>query len=498
MPPGSACSASANGPARSRAPDEPGVWDVVGEGEVRWLAAGRVPADWHRGRGGGRASCRLPADADATGTPAGRAGIMAADADRPRLGPRSRRHVPEPRLVRRHARAPSSRRSAPGATASRRSRCGSWSAILPAALADARERIGAFLGADPGRPGLRPQRDDRREHGPAVASVRARRRAPHDDHEYNATVNALRAVARRDGASVVVARIPLPIAGEDEAVDAILEAVTPRTRLLLVSHITSPTALVLPIGGSSASLSRAGSTRSSTRLTLRAWSRSTCRRSGPRTGPATATSGSVDPKGSAVLSVRAIGATGSIRWSCRTAPTSPSSGRTRFRAGVRLDRDRRSDPGPCLGRRDRLDGGGQDAGRLAGGDGREPRPASCGRDRVAAALGVDPIAPDRDDRLHGGAAAPGPTDDEAATACSDDSWIRTRCRSRSRRGRRGRPAIRVRVRRCVSSGSPPSATTSRRTTAAGGGPAGEPRGGSGPIARRLSVSPCSGGRPRRR
>ncbi len=40
---------------------------------------------------------------------------------------------------------------------------------------------------------------------------------------------------------------PLPIRHPEETVEALLAAVTPRTRLALVSHVTSPSALVLPI-----------------------------------------------------------------------------------------------------------------------------------------------------------------------------------------------------------------------------------------------------------
>ena len=67
------------------------------------------------------------------------------------------------------------------------------------------------------------------------------------DHGYNACNNVAAECARRSGAKVITARIPLPIAGPEQAVNAIVAAVTPRTRLLLVDHVTSPTALVLPV-----------------------------------------------------------------------------------------------------------------------------------------------------------------------------------------------------------------------------------------------------------
>lgn len=67
------------------------------------------------------------------------------------------------------------------------------------------------------------------------------------NHEYNACRNAVEAVASSTGASVMVADVPYPVRSEDEVLDAVLERVTPRTRLLLVDHVTSQTGLVLPV-----------------------------------------------------------------------------------------------------------------------------------------------------------------------------------------------------------------------------------------------------------
>jgi len=66
-------------------------------------------------------------------------------------------------------------------------------------------------------------------------------------HEYPACQNTMRWSASRVGASVTLADVPFPIASLDAVIDAYVRAVTPRTRLALVSHVTSPTGLVMPV-----------------------------------------------------------------------------------------------------------------------------------------------------------------------------------------------------------------------------------------------------------
>lgn len=68
------------------------------------------------------------------------------------------------------------------------------------------------------------------------------------DHGYNACRNAAEVAAARSGARVVEARVPFPIGRPGEVVDAVTSVFTSRTRLVMIDHVTSPTALVLPIG----------------------------------------------------------------------------------------------------------------------------------------------------------------------------------------------------------------------------------------------------------
>ncbi len=67
------------------------------------------------------------------------------------------------------------------------------------------------------------------------------------DQEYNACRNVVDFVAARAGAQVQVVTLPFPIQSAQQVVDALTAAVTERTRMLLIDHVTSPTALVLPL-----------------------------------------------------------------------------------------------------------------------------------------------------------------------------------------------------------------------------------------------------------
>ena len=67
------------------------------------------------------------------------------------------------------------------------------------------------------------------------------------DHEYSALEKTWTYVARRSGAKIVTVKVPLPLVAEEDFVEAMLAGFTDRTRVLFLSHITSPTALVFPI-----------------------------------------------------------------------------------------------------------------------------------------------------------------------------------------------------------------------------------------------------------
>jgi isopenicillin-N epimerase len=114
-------------------------------------------------------------------------------------------------------------------------------------LDDARNAVAEFVGSDAESIAFVPN---------ATAGVNAVLRSLDLDkndeflvtsHEYNASRNTLEYVTGLVGAKVVAIDIPFPIRSSDEIVERVLAAVTDRTRLLLIDHITSQTGLIFPI-----------------------------------------------------------------------------------------------------------------------------------------------------------------------------------------------------------------------------------------------------------
>ena len=65
--------------------------------------------------------------------------------------------------------------------------------------------------------------------------------------DYNACRNVLVEAMREAGARLVVAPVPFPLKSPDEVIEAVLRGVTPRTRLAMIDHVTSNSALIFPV-----------------------------------------------------------------------------------------------------------------------------------------------------------------------------------------------------------------------------------------------------------
>ena len=67
------------------------------------------------------------------------------------------------------------------------------------------------------------------------------------DHEYAALEKTWNYVARMKKVKIVIANVPLPLISEDKFVDAFKKKMNKKTKILFISHITSPTSLVFPL-----------------------------------------------------------------------------------------------------------------------------------------------------------------------------------------------------------------------------------------------------------
>src|SRR5215212_6646299 len=84
------------------------------------------------------------------------------------------------------------------------------------------------------------------------AVVRSLKLRPGDEllttnHDYNACHNVMIEAARRARAKLVIVRVPFPLKGPSQVVEAVLGSVTRRTRLAMIDHVTSDTAVIFPI-----------------------------------------------------------------------------------------------------------------------------------------------------------------------------------------------------------------------------------------------------------
>jgi isopenicillin-N epimerase len=118
---------------------------------------------------------------------------------------------------------------------------------LPGLLAEARQALARYVGASAG---------DLAFVANATAGVnlaaRALELAPGDevlatDMEYGACDLAWERLCERRGARYVRAAIPRPVDGGAAVVEALLSRLTKRTRAVFVSHVTSDSALILPV-----------------------------------------------------------------------------------------------------------------------------------------------------------------------------------------------------------------------------------------------------------
>jgi len=120
-------------------------------------------------------------------------------------------------------------------------------AVLPDALRAAADRLACFMGAE--------GKDLAFLENATVgcnAVLRSRRLQPGDEvlvltHGYGAVRNTVRYVTELAGARMTEAVVPFPNPDADGVIEGLVAAITPHTRLAVLDHITSPSALVLPI-----------------------------------------------------------------------------------------------------------------------------------------------------------------------------------------------------------------------------------------------------------
>lgn len=119
--------------------------------------------------------------------------------------------------------------------------------VLPDLLQEARARLAGFLHTEANNIAF----VSNATYGINIVA-RALKLQPGDeilgtDHEYGAIDRTWRFLTGKNGATYVNYPMPLPFTTPEEFIERFWQAVTPRTRVISISHITSPTALTFPV-----------------------------------------------------------------------------------------------------------------------------------------------------------------------------------------------------------------------------------------------------------
>ncbi|HSU65569.1 MAG TPA: aminotransferase class V-fold PLP-dependent enzyme [Tepidisphaeraceae bacterium] len=125
-------------------------------------------------------------------------------------------------------------------------------------LRDSRRAVGEWLGMEEGDFGLVTNATEG-----INAVLRSMKLRTGDElltttHVYNAVRQSMKYTAALAGATYREIDVPLPVRSAEEIAERVLGGVSDRTRLLVVDHISSPTALVFPVERISAECARRG------------------------------------------------------------------------------------------------------------------------------------------------------------------------------------------------------------------------------------------------
>ncbi|MBS0209006.1 MAG: aminotransferase class V-fold PLP-dependent enzyme [Planctomycetes bacterium] len=118
---------------------------------------------------------------------------------------------------------------------------------LAGLLADVRERLGRFVGCSGNDLILVDNATWGMNLVAASVPLAAGDEVLLTNHEYGAVERIWERRCREVGVTLVIQPLPNPLGDVDRLVSQLFAAASPRTRLLVVSHITSPTAVILPI-----------------------------------------------------------------------------------------------------------------------------------------------------------------------------------------------------------------------------------------------------------